>query len=1164
MATADGNPLLASSELPHGLPPFGQISTEHYLPALLAGMARQLAEVEAIVANVAPPSFENTLVALELSGQLLARVRAVFDNAQAADTSPAIRAVAKQVEPLLAAHADDVWLNARLYARVNALYERRDQLDLDAADARLLERYYVKLVRAGARLPASRQKLVRELNRQLAALGVEFRERVLAERNDLAVWVEDRAELAGLSEDAISAAAAAARTAGHDHGYLIQLVLPTSQPQLALLENRPLRQRIHAASVNRGTRHNSNDTRALVLEIAAKRAKRARLLGYASHAEYVIADNSAGSIETVRTMLDALTAAATRQLAADAADLQECILESGETFTLEPWDWAYYAERRRRERYALDETALRPYFELERTLQDGVFFAANRLYGLSFVERPDLRAYHPEARVFEVFDEGGHAIGLYIADFYTRASKQGGAWSQALVQQSSLLGTSVVVVNNFNLTKPAAGEPALLTTKEVKTLFHEFGHALHELLARVRYPMFAGTNVPQDYVEFPSQINEMWALWPEVLANYAKHHLTGEPLPAQLVDRLLASSAFNQGFETTAQVAAAVLDLAWHMLGDGAAIDDVEGFELSALTQAGVAIPVVPPRYRSAYFAHIFFASYSGVYSAYDRSDLLTAEVAGWFASNGGLRRENGDAFLALLAPGGSVVAMDAYRSFLGREPRIDALLTRRGLAALRLDGRGAACHLITPPRRRNCPRPPSESLRKGLFFRYCLIAQSWPLRVSRDRSDLVGDTEPPAPVDHDLLARHVFGRGRREEQSKRLDVVRLADAVHRDLAGKCRLHAGVASVAAADVRGEEPRRDRVCGDTVGGELERDRPHELTDAGLRGHVRGADHGLDSRRRERRGHDDSSEAARPHVADCCTNRREHAVEIDVDHPVPAVVPVALERPVRYTRTLPANPTADEARPWIDPRIRERDVQPSVDVGCTVDRRLQRGAIGHVRRDTADVEAVALQAGRLGRNPIAIDVDQRDARAVGRQHLSVGEADTAGTAGDDHTKAGHVKSREDVHALLLISMAGQPSKRDRPAIALICDNVSAFENDHVTGAKAMTDQHAAKPAGSGKRRSRALLILGASILVETVGLWLRTGRPGGNVVVRCRQGHLFTTLWIPAASLKSVRLGWWRLQRCPVGRHWTIVAPVREAALTDEQRRLARERHDLRIP
>ncbi|MFD0692197.1 M3 family metallopeptidase [Actinomadura fibrosa] len=679
---AGDNPLLVPSDLPFGLPRLDQILETHYLPAFSRGMAEQLQQVEAIVGNADAPSFENTLVALERSGELLGRVSAIFDNAAAADATPGIQAIKAEVARRRKAHSDAIWLNAALYARVKALHERHDQLGLDAESARLLERYHTRFVREGARLSPSEQERLRLLNQRLAELTAEFSECLLADTNDLAVMVTSAAELAGLSQDAIAAAADAARAHGHD-GYLVSLVLPTSQPSLASLENRALRERIHQASTSRGARGNDNDTSRLVLEIVTLRAERARLLGYANHADYVIEDNVAGAVDTVQSRLGELASTAVRNAAREAADLQDCVGESGGKFALQPWDWAFYAARRRRERYAVDAAELRPYFELERVLRDGVYFAAERLYGLSFVERTELPAYHPDARVFEVFEENGEPLGLFIGDFHTRDTKAGGAWSRSLVDRSELLGTSPIVVNNLNFSHPAAGKPTLLDLGEVRTLFHEFGHALHALLSAVRYPMFAGINVPRDFVEYPSQVNEMWAFWPEVLANYAKHHLSGEPLPPRLIERVSAARAFNQGFETSEHLAAVLLDLAWHTVDqDTEGIEDVETFEARALAQAGVALPQVPPRYRSTYFKHIFGddLDYSAAYYSYIWSEIPAADTVTWFEANGGLTRDNGAAFRALLAKGGSTDPLLAYRDLLGREPRIEPLLSRRGL----------------------------------------------------------------------------------------------------------------------------------------------------------------------------------------------------------------------------------------------------------------------------------------------------------------------------------------------------------------------------------------------------------------------------------------------------------------------------------------------------
>lgn len=686
---AHDHPFLAPSDLPYQLPPFARITDEHFLPAYEQGMAEQRAEIETIATDPAPPTVDNTLVALERSGRPLARVRAVFDNLAAADTNPTIQQIEQELAPKLAAHRDAIMLDRRLYERVRALYEARDSLDLDPESRWLLERYHTDFIRSGAQLSSGQQERLRELNQELSSLTTDFGRRLLADTNALAVAVDDPARLAGLSEDAVAAAAEAGRARGED-AHLLTLILPTNQPALASLHDRDLREQIHRASTSRGARGNEHDTSELIRRIAALRAERARLLGYATHAAYQIADRTAGSVEAVDAMLSTVVPAAVANARAEAAELQQAVRDDGRDFPLQPWDWTYYAERVRGRRYDLDTGALRPYFELERVLRDGVFFAAERLYGLRFTPRTDLTTYHSQARAFEVFDADadadGSGLGLFIADLYTRDSKRGGAWMSSFVEQSGLLGTRPVVVVNMNISRPPEGEPTLLTADELKTLFHEFGHALHGLLSDVTYPRFSGTSVPRDFVEYPSQVNEMWMMWPEVLDNYARHYRTGEPMPAQLAERWRASRAFGEGFKTTEQLAATVLDLAWHRLhaDEVEATADVHKFEAEALAAAGAAVPEVPPRYKSTYFAHIFQTeAYSAGYYSYIWSEVLDADTVEWFRGNGGLRRENGDWFRRqLLSRGGGIDSMEAFRAFRGREPRIEPLLQRRGLGA--------------------------------------------------------------------------------------------------------------------------------------------------------------------------------------------------------------------------------------------------------------------------------------------------------------------------------------------------------------------------------------------------------------------------------------------------------------------------------------------------
>ncbi|MBN6040167.1 M3 family metallopeptidase [Amycolatopsis sp. 195334CR] len=675
------NPFASASELPYRLPPFDRITGEHYRPAFEAGIAEQVEQVRAIADNPEPPTFDNTVVALERSGELLGRVSMVFFNLTSSDTTPELQQLQAEIAPKLSAHRDAIHLDKKLFARITELYEKRDSLDLDPESAWLLERYHVDFVRAGAALGEAEQDRLRALNEELSTLSTRFQEHLLAEGNDLAVVVDTAEELAGLSADTVAAAAEAATARGLDGQYVLKLSLPTQQPALASLENRAVRERLHGASVSRGKRGNEHDNSELIIKIAHLRAERAALMGYPNHAAYVISDETARTADAALGLLERLAPAAVTNANAEALELQQQIDAEGGEFSLEPWDWAFYAEKVRKARFDIDEAALRPYFELERVLVDGVFFAASKLYGLSFTERHDLPKYHPEVRIFEVFDADGTGLGLFLGDYYARDSKRGGAWMNNFVEQAGLRDERSVVVNNLNIIRPPEGEPTLLTFDEVVTAFHEFGHALHGLLSDVRYPKFSGPNVPRDFVEYPSQVNEMWLLWPEVLANYAKHHRTGEPLPQHLVDKLLESQQYGEGYSTTEYLAASLLDQAWHTISAEDRITDAAAFEAEALRKAGVAVPTVPPRYQSSYFAHIFSGGYSAGYYSYIWSEVLDAESVEWFRENGGLTRENGDHFRReLLARGGSIDPMTAFRNFRGRDPEIDPLLKRRGL----------------------------------------------------------------------------------------------------------------------------------------------------------------------------------------------------------------------------------------------------------------------------------------------------------------------------------------------------------------------------------------------------------------------------------------------------------------------------------------------------
>lgn len=675
------NPLLQPPTLPYGLPDYTRIRPEHYLPAFRAAFEEHRRAISRITMVRSMPTFENTIEALERSGELLDRVSHAFYTVSSADATPEIQAVDEQLAPLMAAHHDAVTLDGALYWRVQQVRSQLDDLDLDAEQRYLVERHHREMTHAGAALDDEAKARLTLLNQQLSTLSNTFERNLLNDTNDLALVFEIADELAGLGAGELSAAARSAAERGVD-GYLVSLPLFTGHPYLAQLRNRESRRRIMEASRSRGSRGNANDNRPVLVEIARLRAERAALLGYASHAAYVTADETAGTPGAVERMLRELAAPSARNASTERAALQEIVDElEPEPFPVEAHDWAFYTEKVRAARYDIDTAALRPWFEAERVLHDGVFFAATQLYGVTFAERADLAAYHPGARVFEVRNEDGSELGLYVLDLYTRDSKRGGAWMNPIVSQSRLRGTRPVVVNNLNVPQPADGEPTLLTLDEVTTLFHEFGHALHGLFAVVTYPHFAGTNVFRDFVEFPSQVNEMWILWPEVLDNYARHHLTGEPLDAAVVERLRSAETFDQGHATSEYLAAAWLDQAWHRIGPDESVTDAAAFEASALSDIGLADPAVPTRYSSAYFAHVFSGGYSAGYYSYIWSEVLDADTVEWFRENGGLTRANGDRFRArLLGVGGSKDPLAAYRDFRGRDAEIAPLLKRRGL----------------------------------------------------------------------------------------------------------------------------------------------------------------------------------------------------------------------------------------------------------------------------------------------------------------------------------------------------------------------------------------------------------------------------------------------------------------------------------------------------
>jgi peptidyl-dipeptidase Dcp len=678
---AETNPFFAESTLPFQAPPFDKIKDGDYQPALEEGMKRQLVEIDTIANSAEPPTFANTIEAMERSGALLTRVSHVFFGLTQADTNPTIQKVESEETPKLAAHEDQIYLNSKLFARVKSIYDRRDTLGFDAEAKYLVERYYKNFVRAGALLSEADKTKLRALNQEEAKLTTDFRSKVLADTNDSAVVVDDKSQLEGLSEGDIAAAADLAKERKLQGKYVIALQNTTRQPIVIQMKNRALRERVLKASSERGSHGGPNDTRAIVTRLAQLRAEKAKLLGYPTYAAYSLDDQMAKTPQNAEKLLTDLVPAATAMPRPHAADLQKMADAEGGHFRVGPADWEYYSEKVRKAQYDLDESQIKPYFELDRVLHDGVFFAANKLYGLTFKERKDIPVYNPDVRVFEVFDADGTSLALWYADYFQRPSKSGGAWEDVFVDQNGLTGAKPVVYNVANFQKPSAGQPALLSFEDVTTMFHEFGHALHAMFSRAKYPTFSGTSVSRDFVEFPSQFNEHWASEPSVFANYAKHYQTGEPMPQTLVEKIRRAHTFNQGYDTTEYVAASLLDLAWHSLAPGAPLQQVGTFEPSALKRFKVDLPEVPPRYHTTYFSHIWGGGYSAGYYAYLWSEVIDDDAFYWFKEHGGMTRENGQRFRdMILSRGGTQDSAALYRAFRGRDPEVEPLLIERGL----------------------------------------------------------------------------------------------------------------------------------------------------------------------------------------------------------------------------------------------------------------------------------------------------------------------------------------------------------------------------------------------------------------------------------------------------------------------------------------------------
>lgn len=693
-ATADSsqqattmNPFFKASSLPFEAPNFDVIKFEHYEPAFEKGMEEHMAEIEAIANNPEEPTFENTIVAMEKSGEILNRVSSVFYNLSSSNSNEKIRELQGELAPKLAAHSDNIRLNSKLFARIKSLYEQRDELDLDTASERLLEDTYKNFVRAGAELSAEQKQKIRDINEQLSSLTTEFRNSLMKLTQENVVVVESKEQLAGLSDSQISSLANAAESRDMPGKYAITLTNTTRQSILADLENRQLRQRIWEASANRGTGNTETDTRPMVKKLTELRAEKARLLGYETWGDYVLEENMAGSPEAAKDMLRDLVPAVVSNVENEAEAIRAMIKAEGKQHELKPWDWFYYAEKVREQKYAIDSDEVKKYFEFNRVLEDGVFYAMNQLFGITFEERNDIPVYHDDVVVYEVKDVDGSSLGLFYADYYTRDSKRGGAWMSSFRTQSELMNQKPVILNNMNITKAPEGEPTLLSFDEVSTMFHEMGHALHGMFSDVKYPSQAGTSVPRDYVEFPSTFQEDWTLNPKVIENYAKHYKTGEQIPQELLDKVLAARNFNQGFDTLEYISAALLDLEYHTVEPGTEITDVTKFEQDALEKNGVAIEAVPPRYRSTYFAHVFAGGYSAGYYAYMWSEVLAADAFKHMANTGGLSLENGQAFREeILSQGSSKDPMQQYIDWRGQKPTVEALLERRGLTDPTID----------------------------------------------------------------------------------------------------------------------------------------------------------------------------------------------------------------------------------------------------------------------------------------------------------------------------------------------------------------------------------------------------------------------------------------------------------------------------------------------
>jgi len=680
-AAAAPNPFAVPSSLPYQAPRFDQIKDGDYQPAFDTGMKQQMAEIGAIAANPAAPSFENTIAALERSGRMLERVNNTFFAVVQANTNPALDKVQTIEAPKLAAHNDAIFLNAKLFARVKALYDQRAGLKLDPEALQVLTLYYRQFVHAGALLSDKDKVRLKAINKEDASLEAQFQQKLVAAAKAGGLVLRDKADLAGLTDAEVAATVEAAKARKLTGKYVIPLQNTTQQPLLTSLENRIVREKLFNQSWTRAEKRDRNDTRAIISRLAVLRADKAKLLGYPNYAAYVLYDQMALTPEAVEKFIGQLVPPTRAKAAEEARLIQQAIDKDGAHFDLKPWDWQRYSEKVRKARYNLDEAALKPYFELNKVLNDGVFYAAGKLYGLTFKQRHDIPVYQPDVMVFEVFDQDGKSLGLMYFDYFKRDNKSGGAWMSNFVGQSKLLGTKPVIYNVANFTKPAPGQPALISFDDVSTMFHEFGHALHGLFANQTYPLVSGTNVARDFVEFPSQFNENWALYPEVLKHYAVNYKTGATIPQSLVDRIKAADKWGQGYALGELLAASQLDMKWHMLAAGTPRQDVDAFEAKALKDTGTDFPNVPPRYRSSYFLHIWANGYASGYYAYQWTVMLADDSYAWFTAHGGLTRANGQRFRDLILSRGHTLDYGPmFRAFYGKDPDIAPMLAHRGL----------------------------------------------------------------------------------------------------------------------------------------------------------------------------------------------------------------------------------------------------------------------------------------------------------------------------------------------------------------------------------------------------------------------------------------------------------------------------------------------------